>query len=317
MMNKNIEILIEKIKNAKNIAISGHKNLDGDALGSALALMKIIELNFNKTPMFIYDGNIPMDLDNFPLRNKACFCANVLEKTKFDLYILVDYGTRKHLAGVEKFVDNADYVVEFDHHYNDDIVGDLCFDDVEKASTSQIIFDVAKQANWTIDSDIIDLLTLALITDTGNFKFVRHSDVFIDAAQLVERGADMSKLVNLLQNKSKKTVLVETVTVTNAEFFMKGRLAVGTINNKEYKKLDGRGELVLNLLAQIHGVEFVVLFKEHKENLIGVSLRSKTVPINTLAESFGGGGHLFAAGAVLEGSLEEVRDKVIKVFEEM
>ncbi len=316
-MNNNIEILIEKIKNAKNIAISGHKNLDGDALGSALALMKIIELNFNKTPMFIYDGNIPMDLDNFPLRNKACFCANVLEKTKFDLYILVDYGTRKHLAGVEKFVDNADYVVEFDHHYNDDIVGDLCFDDVEKASTSQIIFDVAKQANWTIDSDIIDLLTLALITDTGNFKFVRHSDVFTDAAQLVERGADMSKLVNLLQNKSKKTVLVETATVTNAEFFMKGRLAVGTINNKEYKKLDGRGELVLNLLAQIHGVEFVVLFKEHKENLIGVSLRSKTVPINTLAESFGGGGHLFAAGAVLEGSLEEVRDKVIKVFEGM
>lgn len=317
MMNENIEILIEKIKNAKNIAISGHKNLDGDALGSALALLKIIELNFNKTPTFIYDGNIPMDLDNFPLRNKACYCVNVLEKTKFDLYILVDYGTRKHLAGVEKFVDNADYVVEFDHHYNDDIVGNLCFDDVEKASTSQIIFDVAKQANWTMDGDVIDLLTLALITDTGNFKFVRHSDVFTDAAELVERGADMSKLVSLLQNKSKKTVLVETATVTNAEFFMKGRLAVGTINNKEYKKLDGRGELVLNLLAQIHGVEFVVLFKEHKENLIGVSLRSKTVPINTLAESFGGGGHLFAAGAVLEGSLEEVHDKVIKVFEGM
>ena len=316
-MMKKIETLIEKIKNAKTIAISGHKNLDGDALGSALALFKMIELNFNKTPTFIYDGNIPQDLDGFPLRNKACYCVNVLEKTKFDLYILVDYGTRNHLGGVEKFVNNADYVIEFDHHYNDDIVGDLCFDDVEKAATSQIIYDVARRAKWEMDSDVIDLITLAIITDTGNFKFVRHSDVFTDAARLVESGADMSKLANLLQNKSKKTVLVESSATTNAEFFMKGRLAVATINNKEYKKLDGRGELVLNLLAQIHGVEFVVLLKEHKENQIGVSLRSKTVPINTVAESFGGGGHLYAAGAVIDDSLENVHDRVIKAFEGM
>lgn len=316
-MMKKIETLIEKIKNAKTIAISGHKNLDGDALGSALALFKMIELNFNKTPTFIYDGNIPQDLDEFPLRNKACYCVNVLEKTKFDLYILVDYGTRNHLGGVEKFVNNADYVIEFDHHHNDDIVGDLCFDDVEKAATSQIIYDVARRAKWEMDSDVIDLIILAIITDTGNFKFVRHSDVFTDAARLVESGADMSKLANLLQNKSKKTVLVESSATTNAEFFMKGRLAVATINNKEYKKLDGRGELVLSLLAQIHGVEFVVLLKEHKENQIGISLRSKTVPINTIAESFGGGGHLYAAGAVIDGSLEDVHDKVIKAFEGM
>ena len=60
-MSEKINTLIEKIKNAKSIAISGHKNPDGDAICSALALMKIIELNFGKTATVIYDGNIPKD----------------------------------------------------------------------------------------------------------------------------------------------------------------------------------------------------------------------------------------------------------------
>jgi len=316
-MNKKIEILIEKIKKAKNIAISGHKNPDGDSLCSALALMKIIELNFKKTPVVIYDGNIPKELDNVPLRKDACFHTHIPDDAKYDLYILVDYGTRKNLGGVEKIVNRADFVIEFDHHYNDDVVGKLCFDDEEKAATSQIIYRVARAAKLEFNQDVIDLLTLAIITDTGNFKFVRHSDVLKDAAALVDAGADMTSLVNLLNNKDKKTVLVEAKAVENAEFLMKGQLAIAIINHNDYKKLDGRGELVLRLLGQIHGVEYVALLKEQKENQIGISLRSRKTPINKIAESFGGGGHLCAAGAVVVDSLENVREKIINAFKGM
>ena len=316
MMEK-IRVLIEKIRDAKSIAISGHKNLDGDALCSALALMKIIELNFNKKATVIYDGNVPRDLDNVPLRKEAIFHKNLPENAKYDLYILVDYGTRKHLGEVEKYVNAADFVIEFDHHFNDDVVGDLCFDDEEKAATSQIIYDMARVVNFTMDQDIVDLLMLALITDTGNFKFVRHSDVLKDAASLVDAGANMSHLVNVLNNKDKRTVLVESKVVSEAEFFMKGRLAVATINHEDYKKLDGRGEIVLSLLGQIHGVQYVVLLKEHKEDQIGISIRSRQTPINQIAESFGGGGHLCAAGAVVEGKLQEVHDKIINAFKGM
>ena len=69
-MIKKIETLIEKIKQAKSIAISGHKNPDGDSLCSVLALMKIIELNFNKKATVIYDGNIPKELDKTFIANK-------------------------------------------------------------------------------------------------------------------------------------------------------------------------------------------------------------------------------------------------------
>ena len=316
-MKKKIETLIEKIKNAKSIAISGHKNPDGDSLCSALALMKIIELNFDKKPVVIYDGNIPKELDYVPLRKEAVNHNHIPEDSKYDLYILVDYGTKKNIGTISKFIEQSDFVVEFDHHYNEDKIGTLCFDDTEKAATSQIIYDVVRSAKLQTNYEIIDLLAVAIITDTGNFKFVRHSDVFKDAAELVDSGANMTRLVNLLNNKDKKTVLVESKTVSNAEFFMKGRLAVATISHDDYKKLDGRGELVMRLLGQIHGVEYVVLLKEQKENQIGISLRSRRVPINQIAESFGGGGHLCAAGAVVADSLQNVHDKVISAFKGM
>ena len=316
-MTKKIEVLIEKIKNAKSIAISGHKNPDGDSICSALALMRIIELNFGKTATVIYDGNIPRDLEKIPLRKRVHYHGNIPEDSKFDLYILVDYGTRLHLGGAEKFISGADFIIEFDHHFNDDIVGNLCFDNPEKASTSQIIYEVARSAKFQMDSDVIDLLMLAIITDTGNFKFVRHSDVLSVAADLVDAGANITALVNLLHNKDKKTVLVESGAVVNAEFFMKGRLAVASIRQPEYKKLDGRGELVLGLLGQIAGVEYVVLLKEQKENQIGLSIRSKNTPINKIAEAFGGGGHLCAAGAVVKDSFDNVHEKIVKAFKGM
>lgn len=316
MMEK-IQVFIEKVRNAKSIAISGHKNLDGDALCSALALMKLIELNFGKKATVIFDGNVPRDLDNVPLRKEAVFHKSLPENSKYDLYILVDYGTRKNLGEIEKYVDAADFVIEFDHHFNDDLVGNLCFDDDEKVATAQIILDMIKVVNFNIDKDIVDLLTLAIITDSGNFKFVRYSDVFKDAALLVEKGADIPHLVNSLNNKDKKTVLVESKVVSEAEFFMKGRLVISTINHADYKKLDGRGDIVLSLLAQIRGVQFVVLLKEHKEDQIGISIRSREIPINEIAESLGGGGHLCAAGAVVGDTLKNVRSLIINLFKGM
>ena len=316
-MNEKIKILIDKIKNAKSIAISGHKNPDGDSMCAALALMKIIELNFNKTATVIYDGNVPRYLDYVPLRKDAVFHTHVPEDAKYDLYILVDYGTKIHLGGVEKYISGADYVIEFDHHFNDDQVGSLCFSDVNKASATQVVYDVVRTAKFAMNQDVIDLITIGIITDTGNFKFVRNSNVLRDVADLVDNGANIPHLVNLLDNVDKKTVLVESMAVANAEFFMRGKLVVATIKQPDYKKLDGRGELVLSLLGQIHGVEFVVLFKEQKENQIGISIRSKHIPINKIAESFGGGGHLCAAGAVVYEDLETVKTKVINAFRGM
>jgi len=319
MNTENIKIFIDKIVSAQTIAICGHKNPDGDSLCSALAFQQLIKLNFNKKATVIYDGNLPKDLDYVPFRQEVLHYSEIPENSLFDLFIVVDYGNKNHLGDVEKFVKTSNFIVSFDHHHHgeNEIIDGTNFNDVDKASTSQLIYKFIKEASLEINKSIADLLMIAMITDTGTFKFVRYGDVLRDAADLVDCGVNLHEIIDLLQNKNKKTVLVESLTVSNAKFFMGGKLALAIIDNAAYKKLDGRGEIVLSLLGQIHGVEYVVLLKEQKNNQIGVSIRSRNIPINHIAEALGGGGHLCAAGAVIEGSLEEVQNKVLSFFKGM
>ena len=82
--------------------------------------------------------------------------------------------------------------------------------------------------------------------------------------------------------------------------------------------MDGRGEMLLNILGQIKGVEYIVLLKEQKETQIGISIRSRSAAIDGIAASVGGGGHERAAGAVVRGdTLENVHAKIIEAFKGM
>ena len=160
----------------------------------------------------------------------------------------------------------------------------------------------------------MDLLALAIITDTGHFKFVRDSDVFRNMADFIDSGVNVPDLMNILNNKKRKSVLVESAAAANAKFLYRGKLAVAYVRHDDYKKLDGRGDTVLSLLGQIDGVETIVFLKEQRESQIGLSLRSKTIPIKEIAESLGGGGHEYAAGAVVNKPFDEVYNDVIDKF---
>lgn len=313
-MEQNIQIFIEKISAAKNIAIMGHKNPDGDSYCSVLALAKLIELNYGVRPTCIYDGNIPEYLDEMPLRSWIKYYERVDLSEVYDLVVLMDYGTPNHIGGARPIVDNAKFIVEIDHHQNSERLGHLCVDDEKAAATGQILFDIMKTANWKFDKDVLDLLAVALITDTGNFKFVRDGRVMNIMAELINNGVVLRHLFEALRNKPRKAVVVEAEAASRAEFLFKGKLAIAIIPHKDYKYLDGRGETVLNLLGSIKGVEYIAFLKEQKAEQTGVSLRSRGKPVNHIAEALGGGGHTCAAGAVVNDSLENVRNRIIELF---
>lgn len=309
-----LNILIDKIQGAKKILISGHKNPDGDALCSVLALARLLKINFDKTALCVYDGNIPDMFDNVPLRDSMQYYEHVSLSKPFDLVFVLDYGTQNHIGGAMPAVQNAKFVIEIDHHKNDNTVGDLCLNNVKASSVGEIIFDIASKLNWKMDDVANDLLAISILTDTGFFKYSRNGAALRIMAKLVDGGVDIDRLSNLLNNKPKKTVLTEAAVASCAEFFYHGRLAFAQVDSKEYKNLDGRGDIILHLLGQIKGVEYIVLLKYQKENQIGVSLRSKTKPINHIAEALGGGGHACAAGAVVCDSLENVKTRVLELF---
>ncbi len=313
-MNEKIKILREKLGAAKSVAIIGHKNPDGDAVGSALALKRLIEINYHIRATVIYDGNIPGMLDAVPWRHTMVHHSHVPMPAMFDVVILVDYGTVRHLEFAASIIRDAKYRIEIDHHRNDAPIADLCIDDDRADATAVIIYEIMRACRWRVNDDILNLLALAIITDTGNFKFVRDGRSLRIMADMVSSGVSIGEITDMLANQPRRAVLVEARAAANAEFFYRNRLAVATIPNRDYKHMDGRGENVLSILRQIHGVEYIALLKEQKENQIGISLRGRNRPVDHIAAMLGGGGHAYAAGAVVADTLENVRARIIELF---
>ena len=313
-MEQKIYDFLEKVKNAKSIVIAGHKNPDGDSLCSVLALAHLIEQNFGVSPVCLYDGNIPDSLDYVPLRKRIKYFERVDLTETFDLAIVMDYGNPAHIGGPMTAIENAKYIVEIDHHKNDNPVGALCINDDSAAATAIIVHRIIQLGNLEMDLYTANLLALAILTDTGGFKFVRDGLAFRVMADLVDAGVNVRNLIEIMNNKPRKAIQLEARTAAEAEFFYQGRLVVATIAKKDYKYLDGRGEIVLSLLGQIQGVEYIVLFKEQKPEQIGLSIRSRKKTINHIAVALGGGGHERAAGAVIRDTLENVKKRVLELF---
>jgi phosphoesterase RecJ-like protein len=309
-----IKIFNDKISKAQSIVLCAHKNPDGDAVGSVLALARLIELNYDKEVICMYDGNVPDNLDNVPLRRHLNYYTHVDENISVDVAIVMDYGIKRNIGGPQKFLDKAKFVIEIDHHKNDDKVGNLCIDDENAAATGEIIYELMRAAKWNSDAMVWGALMTAIVTDTGLFKYITRGDVLRIVADLVDRGINIQQIINDLANKPRKTVLTESLSAGNAEFFYKNKLAIAIIDNKQYKNLDGRGETVLNLLGQIHGLDYIALLKEQKPNQIGVSLRGRFKPVEQIAVALGGGGHEFAAGAVVKDTLENVKNRILELF---
>lgn len=313
-MEEKQKIFVDKINNARTIAIMAHKNPDGDAICSVLALAKLIEKNFGKRCLCIYDGNIQEALNAVPLRPWLHYYEHADLSAPFDLVFLLDYGTANHLEFARPVIDKAGFTIEIDHHKNDAPIADLCIDDDQAAATAEIIYNLITGLGLEYDIDIANLLAIAILTDTGFFKFARRGEILHIMADLVDFGVNIGDLADKLSNRPKQTIQVESGAVANAEYFYHDKLAVATIDNKGYKKLDGRGDTVLNLLRQVKGVEYIALLKQAKKEQIGVSLRSSSKPINHIAEALGGGGHERAAGAVVQDTLENVREKLLELF---
>ena len=313
-MQEKLNLFIEKIKAARSIVIMGHKNPDADSLGSMLALAKLIEMNYGTRCSCVYDGYIAECLDGIPLRTWAKYFEKIDPDTHFDLAIVVDYGAAYQIGGPLAFAQGADFVIEIDHHKNDAPIGALCMDDDTADATGVILYNIMQTAGWDYDWSVLDLIALAILTDTGVFKFARTGTPLMIMGDLVDKGVNIRRLIEMMDNKPRKAVQVEAKAVVNTEFLYRGRLALAIIDRHDYRNMDGRGELVLGLLQQIKGVEYAVLLKQQKDDKIGISIRSRGRAIDSIAASFGGGGHARAAGAVMYDSLENVRAKVIEAF---
>lgn len=314
-MNKSkVQKLIQMIQSANNIAIIMHHNPDGDAIGSGSGLCELIHSNLNKKTQLFYSGKIPMNLSGLPHVDVAINTDTNKNRMNFDLAISVDTATPNMMSDdTLKLFNGATHSVMIDHHAAAVNYADLNIVEHSPAA-AQVIYQIAKMAGWKISPTVANALYTGIVSDTGKFSYTDHSDTYRVAADLVDLGAKARDIAITLDTKTKESAILNAQIVANAEFYFENRLAIGTVTKKQYSQLDGKGSHALITLKSIDTVTHVALILQPGDNDIYISLRGK-LPVTKWANELNGGGHEFAAGAKMKGTLATAKKRVIAAFE--
>lgn len=334
--------IIEAIKNAKTAVVTAHLNPDGDTLGSMLALAKVLEdFGLERVDRVMHD-EVPAVYKFFPDQEKVYCSMKDVDKEQlldeYDLSFSCDCGSIKRLGSAGNIWGKAKITINVDHHLSNPLYADLNWVDAEATCTGQVVKDILNDLNklnlkqLKIDKDLASLLYITLLTDTGGF---RHSNttphVFEWAAELVNLGAEPSKLYNLLFNQMPYRTIrvigdaldsVELVTLDNPKKSLS--IAYATTSRKTLESLNAKDEdtdEIVDHLMRIKDVDMCIYLREDKlanANYKG-SLRSACeVDCSQIALQLNGGGHARAAGFNCDAtSFEDLKSRVLEKISEV
>lgn len=289
---------------AKTIAISGHVNPDGDAIGSALALRDMLKALGKEVINLLGQDHEAPELYDFLPEYEFTLASEYAEVP--DLFIVVDASTAKRLGTSERLLDVAKKTLVIDHHCNYEGFADYYIGDVGAPATATLIWKIIKESSVAPTKQMATYCYVGLMTDTGRFAFRNtNRSAFADATEMIDLGIDPSKLSELVyENKSVSSVRVESLVIDRIQFACSGYVVYSYLLQEDLVALGierDATEQLPSILRSIKGVEVAVLFREEGSEGVRVNLRSRSnYDVGEFAVTFGGGGHAGAAGLSLD-----------------
>lgn len=321
--------IINLFDNYNNFLIITHSNPDGDAIGSSLALYHYLNQK-NKNVTLVMLSPIPSNLQFLTGINKIEFLLEPRKKftaNNFDVIVILDLNDITRLKEFHKHIINSNALkIVIDHHQEPKQFADFYLVDTSASSTGEILFKLLRKDKnilWT--PQIAESLYVAIMTDTGNFRFERtDSEVHRIVADLIEFGADPVRLYNEVYNKiSLNAARLMGVGYSRLESYFGNKLVIMPIFHQDFVETNTKEEdtegFVESLLS-IDGVVMAILMLEIVErNEIRVSIRSKgDFSARKLALNFGGGGHINAAGCRFYNSdFNQIKHTIIQKAKEV
>ena len=308
-----LDEILKQIQKAEKIVILTHESPDGDAVGSSMAMKLIIE-KLEKTA----DVIIPeySRLFNFlPSAEKIMIDSEI---KNYDLAISVDCATFKRMAKKEYF-ENAKSTIVIDHHGSNTMYGDLNYVNPASPACCEVIAGMLKYYEIDITKDIGTCLMTGIITDTGGFRHVGITpETFEFTADLIRLGVDVPDIYKrTLNTKTRANFELTKRVMDRMEILEDGKVTFTYMNKKDEEEVGaepGDHEGLVEIGRDIEGVE-VSIFIRQKENeeAYKISMRSgNKVNVSDICFLFGGGGHPRAAGALIQGNVEQVKEKLMK-----
>lgn len=302
------------MKKAKTAAICGHKNPDGDCLGSVLALTHALRgMGIQATPLLAADDK-PANLDfleGYDGLVPACEYDGIP-----DVFIMVDVPSEDRMLDGAAVKARAAASIKIDHHAGPDDVADECYIDVDAAAAGVLVWEFIGQLGAERTPAIAQCCFVALMTDTGSFRY-QNADAraFEAAAQMVGAGADPASAATLLyQRKTIAALQLEARVAERARFECDGHLVISWMDEADLEELGASRddcEELTDVVRQIAGPEVSVILRGQGDHIRG-SIRSKTDhDVQAIAMQMNGGGHKAASGFTLYGSMEEAISTVV------
>lgn len=330
-----IDEIAAVIDSRTNFVILSHKNPDGDALGSSLALYLYLRARGKKATV-VLPNRFPGFLSWLPAAGSVLLYEKEQERVAEALavaeaFFCLDFNTLSRIGELGERVKQSDATkVLIDHHLQPSDEFRILVSYPEACSTSELVYRmiVAVSGDEVLSNEMAQCIYTGMMTDTGSFAYASaRKDIYLIIAALLSTGIDKDLIYRKVFYNStfSRMKLFGYVMYKKLKHYNKYNAALITLSYEELQRFyaqKGDTEGLVNQPLQIKGVRFSCFFREEQPGKINVSLRSvDDFPCNSVAEEFfNGGGHKNASGGELQCSMDEatvIFAAVLQKYKEM
>ena len=310
MNNKTLDLIAEKILESQRIVITSHLRPDGDSICTGLALY-FMGKGLGKEVAVINKDRTPVPFNHFP--DVELIEIGLIPPDRFDVVILLECANISRSGQI-----NLDdyFKINIDHHHSNDYYGDINWVDPDAPAVACMAYDLGVKLGIDFTPQMADHLYCAIVSDTGCFQFSNtKAKSFEVSYELIKLGAKPINVSELLfNNNSPEKIKLLGQVLSTLKMNKRGNIAIITMFKKDLEDLNLKEidtEDITTLARSIKGVDIVLFFKEMDKDTFRISLRSKGDANSAkVAEHFGGGGHLHAAGFTVTGKYEKLLEEI-------
>ena len=239
-----------------------------------------------------------------------------------ELVFFFDSGNLERSGSGVRHIASHATIVNVDHHPSNTRFGDVNIIDPDASAVGQMVFEMLEHFGLPITPGIATNLYVALLTDTGGFRHENTTPRALeDASRLASLGADPGWIATMVYKMRPETTLkLNGLSLATMRVEMQGRLAWAKVTRRMLREAGAvmaESEGIIDTLNSIAGLELAILFKEVQSDLTKISVRSRgAVDAAAMCALFGGGGHIRAAGAEIQKSMDEAVKAVLSTAKE-
>lgn len=314
---------IDAVKNlfleAQSFLLVSHRNPDGDAIGSSLALASGL-ISLRKYCEIVNVSNVPSNLNWMSMAEQIRL--HPTEEKLFDVIVYLDCANKERCGFSEDLSLRASRVVNIDHHPGNSRFGSVNLIDEGASAVGELVYYVLLSMKVNIDFHAATAIYTAILTDTGSFRFSNaNPKTFMIAAELARLGVDTSWVSQMVYDQQPAYRLrLLSLVLNTLDVSADNKAASILVTQAMMKETGAKVEDVdgfVNYPRSINGIFVGLLFREEGSNQYRIAFRSKgVVDVAKIAESYGGGGHRNAAGATVFGEYDLIKHNIFNKVEQ-